>query len=86
MSPSDIAVALFRWLEYAGLIGTIGSMVVRRLSAQRPSVGWARPPMHYMLAAALAGGLCVIVLEAFVAGGSASGAVAYLFGGPVGWV
>ena len=42
--------------------------------------------MHYMLAVALAGGLCVIVLEAFVAGRSASGAIAYLFGGPDGWV
>jgi len=86
LAPPDIALALFRWLEYAGLIGTIGSMVVRRLSAQRPRIGWARPPMHYMLAVALAGGLGVIVVEAFVAGGSAFGAIAYLAGGPVGWV
>jgi putative copper export protein len=86
LSPTDIAVALFRWLEYAGLIGTIGSMVVRRLSAQRPRIAWARPPLHYTLAVALAGGLCVIVLQGFVAGGSATGAISYLFGGPAGWV
>lgn len=42
--------------------------------------------MHYMLAAALAGGVGVIVVEAFVAGGSSSGAIAYLTGGPAGWV
>jgi putative copper export protein len=42
--------------------------------------------MHYMLACALAGGLGVIVVEAFFAGGSLSGATSYLFGGPAGWV
>jgi putative copper export protein len=86
LSPPDIAIALFRWLEYAGLIGVIGSMVVRRLGAQRPHIGWARPPMHYMLAVALAGGLGVIVVQALVAGGSAVGAIDYLGGGPAGWV
>jgi putative copper export protein len=86
LAPPQIAAALFHWLEYAGLIGTIGSMVVRRLGAQRPRVGWARPPMHYMLAVALAGGLALIVVEAFVAGGSASGAASFLVGSPAGWV
>jgi putative copper export protein len=86
LPPPDIAVALLRWLEYAGLIGTIGSMVVRRLGAQRPRIGWARPPMHFMLAVALAGGLGVVVVEAFIAEGSPSGAITYLAGGQAGWV
>jgi putative copper export protein len=77
---------LLHWLEYIGLIGTIGSMVVRRLAANRPRIGWARPPMQLALAAAFLGGLGVIVAEGFGAGGSASGAIAYLFGGPTGWV
>ena len=42
--------------------------------------------MHLALAAAFLGGLGVIVAEGFGAGGSASGAVAYLLGGPTGWV
>jgi putative copper export protein len=86
LSAPNVTIALLHWLEYIGLIGTIGSMVVRRLAANRPRIGWARPPMHLALAAAFLGGLGVIVAEGFGAGGSASGAVAYLLGGPTGWV
>ena len=42
--------------------------------------------MHYFLAVALAGGLGVIVVEGLVVGGSPSGAISYLVGGPAGWV
>jgi len=85
-SPADVALGALHWLEYLGLIGTIGTMVVRRLGANSPPIGWARPPMQVALGAAFVGGLGVIGAEALGAGGSLSGAVAYLVGGPPGWV
>jgi copper transport protein len=85
-SPAELAVGALHWLEYLGLIGIIGIMVIRRLARNRPYIEWARPPMHLALAAAFAGGLGVIVVDAFAAGGSLSGAIAYLAGGPPGWV
>jgi uncharacterized membrane protein len=66
--PFDLATALLRWLEYAGLIGFIGVVVVRRLAAMRPPIRWARPPMHRALAAAFAGGLGVVAAEALRTG------------------
>jgi putative copper export protein len=84
--PADVAVGVLRWLEYTGLIAVIGCFVVRRLAANSPRIEWARPPMQLALGAALVGGLGVIIAEAAGAGGSASGAIAYLVGGPAGWV
>jgi copper transport protein len=85
-SPADVAGAPLRWLEYLGLIGTIGIMVVRRLAANRPRIEWARPSMELALAAAIVGGLGVITFEAFGAAGSLSGAITYLTGDGPGWV
>jgi copper transport protein len=85
-SPADVAVGLLRWLEYLGLIGAIGIMVVRRLAAQSPRIDWARPSMRLAIGAAFVGGLGVIGAEAFGPAGSLSGAIAYLVGGPPGWV
>jgi putative copper export protein len=84
-SPADIAVGVARWVEYVGLIGVIGVFVVRRLAAISPRIAWARPPMVFALRTALVGGLVVVIIEALVAGGSLSGAIAYLFGEPAGW-
>ena len=64
LSPSDLAIAAVRWLEYVGLLATLGMFVVRRLAALPPRLDWVRPPMHLALAAALAGGLGVVVGEA----------------------
>jgi putative copper export protein len=75
-----------RWLEYAGLLYVIGVFVIRRLAAITPRIEWARPPMERALAAALVGGLGVVVAEALVAGHSLSGAVTFLFGDAAGWV
>jgi copper transport protein len=85
-SPGDLAGGALRWLEYLGLIATIGIMVVRRLAAIRPRIAWARPSMHVALAAALIGGLGVVSLEAFGVAHSVPGAIAYLASGPPGWV
>ena len=84
----DLAVAAFHWLEYLGLLGGIGSMVVRRLGAKPPRIRWAQPPMHFAFGAAFAGGLGVVLLEALDAtrSGAGSGAIAFLVGGAPGWV
>ena len=46
-----------------GLLGGIGSLVVRRLSRMPPRIGWVEPPMHIAFAAALAGGAGLLVLS-----------------------
>ena len=59
--PPDLPLAAFHWVEYIGLLGGIGSFVVRRLGRQPPAVAWARPPMAMAFAAAAAGGAGVLV-------------------------
>ncbi|HKV87212.1 MAG TPA: CopD family protein [Candidatus Dormibacteraeota bacterium] len=58
------AVLLFlcHWLEYLGLLGGLGSFVVRRLGRNRPRLEWANPPMHLAFGAAVVGGLGVLLL------------------------
>ena len=63
-SPFDVVLAAFRWLEYAGLIGFVGVVVVRRLAGLRPPLSWARASMRPSLVAALIGGVGVVILEA----------------------
>ncbi|HWO92383.1 MAG TPA: CBS domain-containing protein [Methylomirabilota bacterium] len=62
-SFAEVAAAFFHWLEYAGLLGFIGIVVVRRLAAMPPLISWARIPMHRALAAALAGGLGLVLVQ-----------------------
>src|SRR5260370_22274120 len=53
-----VTVVLFAFhaLEYLGLLGGLGSFVVRRLGRMPPRIGWADPPMRIAFATALAGG------------------------------
>jgi putative copper export protein/methionine-rich copper-binding protein CopC len=85
-TPGEIAAALLRWLEYLGLIATVGIMVVRRLAALPPRITWARPSVHVALAAAFVGGLGVVGVEALGVTGSVPGAIAYLVTDPPGLV
>jgi putative copper export protein len=55
-----LLVAVFHGLEYLGLLGGLGSMVIRRLAAQKPRLGWVRPPLQQALAVALVGGIGVV--------------------------
>jgi putative copper export protein len=64
----DLVLAAFHWVEYLGLLGGIGSIVVRRLAHNRPRIQWADPPMHIFLGVAFVGGLAVISVVGFEAG------------------
>jgi uncharacterized membrane protein len=66
--PTDLAVAALRWLEYGGLLGFIGTVVVRRLAAMPPALPWARAPMERWLAGAVIGGLGVVAAHPSIAG------------------
>jgi putative copper export protein len=59
----DFVLAALHWVEYVGLLGGIGSMVVRRLARNEPRIRWADPPMHLFLGVAFLGGLAVITVE-----------------------
>jgi len=64
----DFFLALLHWIEYLGLLGGLGSIVIRRLAHNRPPIRWANPPMHVALGAAFLGGLAVVTVEGFHAG------------------
>lgn len=64
----DVALAVLHWIEYLGLLGGIGSIVIRRLADNRPPISWAHPPMQVALGMAFVGGLAVISVEALYAG------------------
>ena len=61
----DLVLAVLHWIEYLGILGALGAIVVRRLARNRPEIHWARPPMHIALGAAFLGGLAVVIVEAF---------------------
>jgi putative copper export protein len=64
----DLVLAALHWVEYAGLLGGIGSIVIRRLAHNRPRIHWVEPPMHTFLGVAFLGGLAVITVEGLHAG------------------
>jgi putative copper export protein len=67
-SLADLAIAAWRWVEYAGLLGFIGVVVVRRLAGMPPALSWARVSMQPALAAALTGGVGVLIGESLRSG------------------
>lgn len=82
-SLAGLFVGGFRWLEYLGLLGFIGVLLMRRLAANQPFLSWARLPMHPALAVALVGGAGTVVGEVLITG---TVSITHLFGGPEGWV
>ena len=65
----DLVLAPLHWIEYLGLLGGIGSIVIRRLARNRPRIPWADPPMHLFLGVAFLGGLVLVTVEGIHAGG-----------------
>ncbi len=64
----DFVLAGLHWVEYLGLLGGLGSIVIRRLAHNRPRIRWADPPMHVFLGVAFIGGLAVISVESIDVG------------------
>ncbi|MGH7762265.1 MAG: CopD family protein [Candidatus Dormibacteraceae bacterium] len=65
----DLILAAVHWIEYLGLLGAIGTIVVRRLARHPPVIAWARqPPLYLALGVAFVGGLAVVTVEGFDAG------------------
>jgi putative copper export protein len=63
MTPAEIVSGAFRGLEYAGLLGFVGVVVVRQLAHQPPHLNWARPGMERALGVALLGGVATVALS-----------------------
>jgi putative copper export protein len=61
--PPDLIAAVLHWIEDVGLLGAIGSLVIRRLGRNQPRIDWARPRMEFALGAAFAGGLGLVFLD-----------------------
>lgn len=62
MSPGpDLLAAVLHWIEYLGLLGGLGSFVIRRLAVIKPRLVWVRPPMQMAFAAALGGGFLLLL-------------------------
>jgi putative copper resistance protein D len=61
-SPDVVAAAL-HWIEDVGLLGAVGSLVIRRLGRNQPAIWWARPRMELALGAAFVGGLGLMFLD-----------------------
>src|SRR2546423_15445061 len=64
MMPAQIIAAAFHWVEYAGLLWFAGIVLLRRLAVmQAPELNWARPPMHWAVGVALAGGIGLLFVS-----------------------
>jgi putative copper export protein len=61
--PPDLIAAVLHWIEDVGLLGAIGSLVIRRLGRNQPRIDWARPRMEFALAAAFVGGFGLMLLD-----------------------
>jgi putative copper resistance protein D len=63
-----VAVAVARWVEYAGLLAFVGVVVVRVLAGHQPPFRWAIPRMDLALGAALIGCVAVLAMQWLAAG------------------
>jgi copper transport protein len=83
----DLLVSAGRLVEDVSLLLLFGLLLLGRLARRRPSLEWVRTPVLPVFAAALVGGLVVVLGEALVAAPSpsASAVFTYLSTGMPGW-
>lgn len=68
MTALQVLDAVFRWLEYTGLLGFVGVVLMRRLTANPPRLHWARPDMAPWLRIAVSGGLGSLIVSTLISG------------------
>jgi copper transport protein len=85
--PADLALALVRGAEYAGLLLAVGLLLLLQLASLAPRVEWLRTRLVPVLALTAAAGLAVVLGEALLATGtlSAHRLGEYLGAGPARW-
>jgi len=83
----DLLVSVGRLVEDVSLLLLLGLLLLGRLARRRPSLEWVRTPILPVFAAALVGGVAVVLGEALVAAPSpsASAILTYLTTGLPGW-
>ena len=83
----DLLVSVGRLVEDVGLLLLLGLQLLGRLARRRPSLEWVRTAVLPVFAAALVGGVVVVLGEALVAAPSPSGSaiLTYLTTGLPGW-
>ena len=83
----DFLVSVGRLVEDVSLLLLIGLLLLGRLARRRPALEWVRTPILPVFAAALIGGVAVVLGEALVAAPSpsASALLTYLTTGLPGW-
>ena len=69
---TDLFIALGRILEDVALLAAIGLLLLGALARRSPPLPWLRSPLRMTLAPALAGGIAVVLGEAFAAAGKPS--------------
>lgn len=74
----DLALALLRAAEYAGLLAAAGALVLGGLARREPRISWAEAAPVLPLAVALAAGAATVAGEALLAAGSLPGVLPYL--------
>jgi len=83
----DLLVSVGRLVEDVSLLLLLGLLLLGRLAGRRPALEWVRTPILPVFAAALVGGVVVVLGEALVAAPSpsASAIFTYLTTGLPGW-
>jgi copper transport protein len=75
----ELLVSVGRLVEDVSLLLLLGLLLLGRLARRRPSLEWVRTPILPVFAAALAGGLVVVLGEALVAAPSPSASAVFTY-------
>jgi len=75
--PLELLLAVFRAIEYAGLLVAAGAVLITVLARRQPGLDWVRPSLRIPLAMALASGFAVVAGEALLASSGLAGVPAF---------